>query len=103
MGNDYGYDKIFSRQIDALCQAGDVVVGISTSGNSPNVLEALKLANEREAITVGFAGGDGGKMQAEVAHCLTVPSKVTARIQEGHILIGHLLCDWVEAAFVDGA
>jgi D-sedoheptulose 7-phosphate isomerase len=101
VANDYGYDKVFARQIDALCQAGDVVIGISTSGNSPNVIEALKLANECKATTVGFLGGDGGAMRPEVQHCLIVPSKVTARIQEAHILMGHLICDWVEASIVD--
>jgi D-sedoheptulose 7-phosphate isomerase len=102
VANDYGYEKIFARQIDALCHAGDVVIGISTSGNSPNVIEALKIANKRKATTVGFAGGDGGAMQSEVQHCLIVPSNVTARIQEAHILIGHMICDWVEASVVDG-
>ncbi len=102
VGNDYGYEKIFARQIDALCKRGDMVVGISTSGNSPNIIEAMKLARERQATTVGFTGGDGGAMKAHADYCLTVPSKVTARIQEAHILLGHLLCDWVEASFVDG-
>jgi len=102
VGNDYGYDRIFARQIDALCQAGDVVMGLSTSGNSPNVIAALEQANAREATTVGFTGGDGGAMHGIVDHCLVVPSKVTARIQEAHILIGHLICDWAEANVVDG-
>ncbi len=102
VGNDYGYEKIFARQIDALCQPGDIVIGISTSGNSPNVLEALRLARERAATTVGFTGGDGGAICDAVDYCFIVPSRVTARIQEAHILMGHLLCDWVEAAFVDG-
>lgn len=101
IGNDYGYDKIFARQIDGLCNASDVVVGISTSGNSPNVIEALTLARERKAITIAFTGADGGRMKDLVDHCVRVPSSETARIQEGHILIGHLLCDWVEASFVD--
>ena len=101
VANDYGYEKIFARQVDALCQPGDIVIGISTSGNSPNILEALKLARERTATTVGFTGGDGGAMRDAVEFCFVVPSKVTARIQEAHILMGHLLCDWVEAAFVD--
>lgn len=100
VGNDYGYDKIFSRQIDALCQPGDVVMGLSTSGTSPNVIEALELAKERRATTVGFTGGDGGTVLAIVDHCFVVPSTVTARIQEAHILIGHLICDWAEARVV---
>lgn len=102
VANDYGYEKVFARQIDALCAPGDVVIGISTSGNSPNVIQALKLANERKATTVGFAGGDGGAMRNDVKHCLIVPSSVTARIQEAHILMGHMICDWVEASIVDG-
>ena len=102
VGNDYGFDKIFSRQIEALCQPGDIVVGISTSGNSPNVVDALRMARARRATTVGFGGSDGGAMRAEVEHCLLVPSSVTARIQEAHILIGHLLCDWVEASVAHG-
>jgi D-sedoheptulose 7-phosphate isomerase len=102
VGNDYGFDKIFSRQIEALCQPGDIVVGISTSGNSPNVVDALRVAGARQAITVGFGGGDGGAMRAEVEHCLVVPSAVTARVQEAHILMGHILCDWVEASVAHG-
>lgn len=102
VGNDYGYDKIFSRQVDALCQPGDVVVGLSTSGKSPNVIEALELARQRQATTVGLTGGDGGAMRELVDHCLVVPSQVTARIQEAHILIGHMICDWAEAQVVDG-
>ena len=101
VANDYGYDKIFARQVDALCRQGDVVVGISTSGNSPNVNEALKVASDREAITVGFTGRDGGAMKDMVEHCLIVPSDDTARIQEAHILMGHIICDWVEAKSVD--
>ena len=102
VGNDYGYDKIFARQVDALCKPEDIVVGISTSGNSVNVIEALRLAKERRALTVALTGCDGGTMRHEAEHCLIVPSRVTARIQEAHILIGHLLCDWVEATLVDG-
>lgn len=100
VGNDYGYEQIFARQIDALCRPGDIVVGISTSGNSPNVIQALELAKQRGAITVGLTGAPGGMMRDKVDHCLVVPSKITARIQEAHILMGHLLCDWVEADLV---
>ena len=102
VGNDYGFEKIFSRQIDALCRPGDVVVGISTSGNSINVLEAIQLAKTREALTIGFSGRDGGALKDAADYCLIVPSNDTARIQEAHILMGHLLCDWVEDAFVNG-
>ena len=99
VGNDYGYDRIFARQIDALCTPGDVVIGISTSGNSRNVIEAMTLAREREAVTIGFTGAGGGRLREIVDHCVSVPSNETARIQEAHILVGHLLCDWVEAGF----
>lgn len=98
VANDYGFERVFSRQIDALCQPGDVVVAISTSGNSANVLEAVRLARERGALTVGFAGGDGGALRAQAEICLVVPSGVTARVQEAHILMGHILCDRVEEA-----
>jgi len=101
VGNDYGYEKIFARQIDALCRPGDVVVGISTSGNSVNVLEAIQLAKTREAITIGLLGRDGGVLKDASDYCLVVPSNDTARIQEAHILMGHLLCDWIEDAFVN--
>ncbi|MBF0427255.1 MAG: D-sedoheptulose 7-phosphate isomerase [Magnetococcales bacterium] len=100
VGNDYGFETIFARQVEALCRPEDVVVGISTSGNSPNVLAALAVARQIGAFTIGFSGNEGGKLRAAVDLCLTVPVKVTARIQEGHILIGHLLCDWVEAAIM---
>jgi D-sedoheptulose 7-phosphate isomerase len=102
LGNDYGFDNIFARQIEALCNPGDIVIGISTSGNSANVLRAVEAANACDAMTVGFAGHDGGALKSATDLCLVVPSGVTARIQEGHILIGHLLCDWIEDAFVNG-
>ncbi len=103
VGNDYGYEKIFARQIEALCQPGDVVIGISTSGNSANVLEGLKAARDRGAVTVGLTGGNGGSMHALVDYCLVVPSRDTARIQEAHILMCHMLCDWALAELADGA
>jgi D-sedoheptulose 7-phosphate isomerase len=99
IANDYGYDQIFSRQVEALAQNGDVVVGISTSGNSPNILKAMEVASERGCILVGFAGNKGGKLYENTDLCITVPSLVTARIQEMHILIGHVLCDIVEEYF----
>ena len=96
MANDYGYEQIFSRQVEALGQPGDVLVGISTSGNSPNVVRALELAKELGLVTVGFSGHGGGKMALLADHHFAVPSRDTARIQEAHILAGHMLCDWVE-------
>ncbi len=98
VGNDYGHERVFVRQIDALCREGDLVIGISTSGRSRNVLDALAAARARGAVTVALTGGDGGAMPETADHCLCVASNVTARIQEIHMLIGHLLCDWVEAA-----
>jgi len=96
IGNDYGYEKVFERQIQALGRAGDVAIGISTSGNSPNVLLGLAAAKEVGITPAGFGGGDGGKMVGLADPLILVPSKVTARIQEMHILIGHMICGAVE-------
>jgi D-sedoheptulose 7-phosphate isomerase len=96
IGNDYGYEKVFSRQVEALCTAGDVLVGISTSGNSRNVCAALELARQLGAFTVALAGETGGAMAKIADAVLCIPSRDTARIQEGHILCGHMLCDWIE-------
>jgi len=95
-GNDIGFDNIFSRQVEALVKPGDLALGISTSGNSENVVRALKQARDMGAIAAGFGGNNGGAM-AEVADpYLVVPSKTTPRIQEMHILLGHMLCDALE-------
>lgn len=96
IGNDYGYDHIFSRQVQALAKAGDVVIGISTSGNSPNVLEGIRIAKEQGAASIGMTGEKGGRLAASCTHCFKVPSSNTARIQESHIMIGHLLCLLIE-------
>lgn len=96
IGNDYGFDCVFSRQVEALADAGDMVVGISTSGNSPNVLKALQLARERGCHTVGLLGKDGGSIRGVCELALVVPSDDTPRIQEGHITIIHIVCDLVE-------
>lgn len=98
IGNDYGYEHLFARQIEAVGQAGDVFVGISTSGRSPNVLNALRRAREKGLITVGFTGRGGGDMPALCDHCLRVPADATPRIQEGHISLGHTLCWLIERA-----
>jgi D-sedoheptulose 7-phosphate isomerase len=90
------YDKVFSRQVEALSVEGDLLVGISTSGNSRNVYLALETARETGVFTVAFTGQGGGDMAAMADLGLCIPSKDTARIQEGHILCGHMLCDWVE-------
>lgn len=102
IGNDYGFESIFARQIEALCSPGDVVVGISTSGNSPNVLAGIEKAQAIGAYTMGFTGGDGGRLAQLADVSLVAPSKEVSRIQECHILIGHIICDWVEASLVDG-
>ncbi|HWR38246.1 MAG TPA: D-sedoheptulose 7-phosphate isomerase [Patescibacteria group bacterium] len=92
VGNDYGYDQIFVRQVEALVRPGDVVVGISTSGNSPSIVKALEQARMQGAATIGMTGAGGGKMTGSCDVCLRIPSAVTARIQEAHILAGHILC-----------
>jgi D-sedoheptulose 7-phosphate isomerase len=96
IGNDYSFDHVFRRQVEALCAAGDVVVGLSTSGNSPNVVAALEAARSLDAFTVAFAGESGGRIADVADVTLRIPSKDTARIQEGHILCGHMICDWIE-------
>ncbi|HKR28398.1 MAG TPA: SIS domain-containing protein [Acidobacteriaceae bacterium] len=98
IGNDYGYEQIFRRQVEALCAPGDVVVGISTSGNSRNVCLGLEAAKGLGAFTVAFTGQGGGAMAGMADAAICIASKDTARIQEGHILCGHMLCDWVELA-----
>lgn len=96
VGNDYGFDTVFARQVKALARPGDLVVGLSTSGNSVNVLAAFAAAQEAGAKTIAFTGRSGGKMK-ETADCtITVPADITARIQEMHILIGHILCEWID-------
>jgi D-sedoheptulose 7-phosphate isomerase len=98
IANDYGYDRIFSRQIQALAAPGDVAVGISTSGNSKNVMEALSAARKMGVFTIGLTGAGGGRMRDLVDVLIAAPSKETPRIQECHVLIGHALCDAVEEA-----
>lgn len=97
IGNDYGYDWVFARQVEACAQAGDVVIGISTSGNSPNVLRGLEAATRQGAITLGLTGQSGGQMRNLCDLCLCVPATSTPRIQEAHLLIEHTICAEVEA------
>lgn len=96
IGNDYGFDMVFRRQVEALAVAGDVVIGISTSGNSPNVQQALELAREKGCRTVGLLGKDGGSIKAVCDLALIVPTNDTPRVQEGHITIIHIVCDLLE-------
>jgi D-sedoheptulose 7-phosphate isomerase len=97
IGNDYGFDLVFARQVQALGRKGDIAVAISTSGNSPNVLAATDTAIEAGLITIGLTGRDGGQLGAKVRYHLNVPHSLSARIQEVHIMIGHILCELVEA------
>jgi D-sedoheptulose 7-phosphate isomerase len=103
IGNDYGYEHVFRRQVQALARPGDVLVGLSTSGNSPNVVLALEQARAMGVITVGFTGNRGGRMDVLCDHLLRVPSPLTPRIQEGHIVLGHTLCGLVERLMFEPA
>lgn len=98
LGNDYGYDSVFRRQIEALANEKDIVIGISTSGNSPNVNEAIKTAKKLGAKTIGLTGGSGGQLAKLADTALVVPSDNTPRVQEFHITIGHIICELVEKA-----
>lgn len=102
IGNDYGFDRIFIRQIQALGRPGDVAIGLSTSGNSPNVLLAIDAARKQGLVTIALTGHSGGKLGERVDFCLRVPSSNTARIQESHITLGHLICQGVDAALATG-
>jgi len=97
VGNDYGYEYIFARQIEALCRPEDLAIGITTSGNSANVVNAMQVAKEIGAATVGLTGGTGGKLTTICDYNLIMPSNVTARIQEAHIFVGHCLCEILES------
>jgi len=97
IANDFGYEELFSRQLEALAVPGDIALGISTSGKSPSVLKGLEKARELGCVTLGLSGGDGGHMPALCDLCVVVPSNVTARIQEVHITILHIWCDAIEA------
>lgn len=101
-GNDFGFDHIFSRQIEALGNHGDVLLAISTSGNSPNVVEAVNMAHEKGMYVIGLLGKDGGKLKKLVDLPIIVPSSDTARVQESHIMIGHVFCDLIERELFPG-
>ncbi|EPP4170703.1 D-sedoheptulose 7-phosphate isomerase [Campylobacter jejuni] len=96
IGNDYGYKNLFARQVQAQGVKGDVFIGISTSGNSKNILKALELCKQKEIISIGLSGANGGDMNELCDYCIKVPSTCTPRIQEAHILIGHIICAIVE-------
>jgi len=99
LGNDYGFDKVFERQVEAMVQEGDVLIALSTSGNSPNVLRAVEAARRRGATVLGFAGRGGGKLKDLADLCLVAPAQESPRIQELHITCGHVLCALVEARY----
>jgi D-sedoheptulose 7-phosphate isomerase len=96
ISNDYSYEEIFKRQIDSLGSSGDIFVGITTSGQSQNVLSAMREAKKKSLIVIGLLGKGGGDAKTITDHSLIVPSDITARIQEMHIMIGHMLCDLIE-------
>ncbi len=99
VGNDYGYERVFARQIEALGQAGDVFMGISTSGDSPNVLRALELSREMGIVTIGFTGKAGGKMPPLCDYCIQIPSGVTMYVQQAHLALEHIFCMLVERSY----
>ena len=101
LGNDYGYEIVFSRQIESCAKQGDVVIGITTSGKSPNVIKAIKVAKKIGCVTVALTGKDGGTIKNLVDYCICVPSNETPRIQEVHITIIHIICDLVEQTIFD--
>jgi D-sedoheptulose 7-phosphate isomerase len=102
IGNDYSFDDVFSRQVEGIGSAGDLAFGISTSGNSGNVLRAFEAGRKRGLVTVGLTGRTGGKMAKAVEICICIPSDQTPRIQEGHILTGHILCELMEEELFGG-
>ena len=98
VANDYSFEEIYSRLVDGIMEKGDVLIGLSTSGNSRNIVKAFEVAREKEIITVGFTGMNGGDMKSLSDYLINIPSVVTPRIQESHILVGHIICELVEAA-----
>ncbi len=96
VANDYSYDVIYARLVEGIANEGDVLIGLSTSGNSPNIVKAFQAAKERKVITIGFTGASGGKMKDISDHLFNVPSTDTPRIQESHIMVAHIICELVE-------
>lgn len=96
VANDYSYDEVYSRMVEAAGRKGDILIGISTSGNSKNVIHAIETANRLEMITIGMSGETGGKMKPICKYLINIPSDDTPRIQESHILVGHIICELVE-------
>lgn len=103
VANDYSYDEVYARMVDGVCLEGDILFGFSTSGNSANICNAFETANTKGVITVGFTGKTGGKLKATSSYLFNVPSTDTPRIQESHILLGHIICQLTEEAFFAGS
>ena len=101
IGNDYGFENVFSRQLNAVGSAGDTLIAISTSGNSDNIINAVLAANEKKINTIGFLGRNGGRLAQLCSQSLIVPSESTARIQEIHILTGHVICELIDDGYAD--
>jgi D-sedoheptulose 7-phosphate isomerase len=99
VANDYGYDVVYSRLVKGICNKGDVLIGLSTSGNSANITKAFEVAREKNVITVAFTGSSGGMIKAHSDYLLNVPSADTPRIQESHIMLGHIICQLVEEKY----
>jgi D-sedoheptulose 7-phosphate isomerase len=99
VANDYSFDEVYSRLIDGIGEKGDVLVGLSTSGNSPNILKAFNTAKKKEMVTIGFTGKSGGEMRTLCDHLINIPSTDTPRIQEVHIMVGHIICQLVEEKY----
>lgn len=99
VANDYSFDVIYSRLIDGIGKSGDVLVGLSTSGNSKNIINAFEIAKKKEMVTIGFTGESGGKMKSLCDHLINIPSTDTPRIQESHIMVGHIICQLVEEKY----
>jgi D-sedoheptulose 7-phosphate isomerase len=102
VANDYSYDEIYARLVEGTMVKGDVLIGITTSGNSENIVKAFEVARAKEIITIGFTGSTGGKIKALSDYLINIPSNITPRIQESHILIGHIICELVEDAIFPG-
>ena len=102
IANDYSFNRVFARQVEALANPGDIVIGITTSGNSLNVIEGIKEAKLRGAVTIGFTGASGGKLKENLDYLLAVPSEDTPHIQESHITVGHIICYLVEKELFGG-
>ncbi|MFC4261360.1 D-sedoheptulose 7-phosphate isomerase [Ferruginibacter yonginensis] len=99
VANDYSFDVVYARMVKGFGKPGDVLIGISTSGNSANIINAIEAAQQKGMITIGFTGATGGQMKNSCDYLINVPSTTTPRIQESHILVGHIICEFVEAAY----